>query len=57
MKIERAWKTPNGLEEWKEIDEDRAGRDLALAHGDKAVEKLASEKKLETRFGEYRVVE
>jgi hypothetical protein len=41
----------------KEIDEDRAGRDLALAHGDKAVEKLASEKKLETRFGEYRVVE
>lgn len=62
MKIERAWKTSGktgeqGTEEWKEISEERAGMDLALAHGNNAVEKLKAEKKLETRFGEYRVAE
>jgi hypothetical protein len=57
MKIERAWKCTGGLEAWQEITEERAGMDLANAHGDKAVEKLTTEKKLETRFAEYRIVE
>lgn len=59
MKIERAWKNAatNTLEQWKEIDEDRASRDLANAHGDNALEKLKEKKKLETRFAEYRVTE
>ncbi len=57
-KIERAWKgKQGGLEGWNEISEDRANRDLANAHGDNAVEKLKKEKKLETRFAEYRVAE
>ncbi len=58
MKIERAWKLSGGvLDHWKEIDEDRANRDLANAHGDNAVKKLKEKKKLETRFAEYRITE
>ena len=56
MKIERSWKNPNGsTDPWTEINEDRANRDLANAHGDNAVEKLKKEGQLETRFGLYRV--
>ena len=59
MKIERQWKGKGGKADgpWKEIDEDRANRDLANAHGDSAVEKLKKEKTLETQYGNYRVVE
>lgn len=59
MKFERQWfgQPGKGDDPWKEIDEERAARDLANAHGDKAVEKLKKEKKLETRFGRYRIVE
>ena len=64
MKIERSWLTGKrdskgdpGLEDWKEITEDRANRELANAHGNNAIEKLKEEKELKTRFGHYRIVE
>lgn len=59
MKIERSWKTGgnNADDPWTEIDEDRASRDLANAHGDNALEKLKADGELETRLGKYRVVE
>ena len=55
MTIERKWNpTNNKPESWKEIDEDRANRELANAHGDNAVEKLKEAKELKTRFETYR---
>lgn len=70
MKIERAWRITGKsaidaaevveekfLEPWKEINEERAGMDLANVYGNEAVEKLKKEKVLATRFGQYRIVE
>jgi hypothetical protein len=58
MTIERSWiGASKTLEQAKEIDEDRAQRELANTHGDNALEKLKKEKKLETRFAQYRIVE
>jgi len=58
MKIERAWKNQKGqIEEWKEITEDMANRELANAHGDNAIKKLNESKTLNTRFAEYRIGE
>lgn len=60
MKIERSWKNAQPGKKndpWTEISEDRANMDLANAHGDNAVEKLKKEKKLETRFANYRIVD
>lgn len=60
MKIERSWKGQNKTgtsDPWKEIDEDRASRDLAKEHGSSAVEKLKKEGTLQTRFGNYRIAE
>ncbi|MCP4540138.1 MAG: hypothetical protein GY832_23620 [Chloroflexi bacterium] len=57
MKIERSWNGKRGetdREEWKEISEDRASRDLANTHGADAIEKLKKEGLLKTRFGQYR---
>lgn len=61
MKIQRAWfgqkhkpEVPV-LEEWKEIDEDTANRQLANAHGDNAVEKLKQAGTLESRFAAFRI--
>jgi hypothetical protein len=61
MTIERAWykREKDGTkktEEYKEITEDRASRELANAHGDDAVDKLKKAGKLETQYAYYRVV-
>ena len=58
MKIERAWLGKQGaLEEWKEIDEDRANRELANAHGDNAVKKLKEKGELQTQYAHYKIGE
>jgi hypothetical protein len=58
--IQRRWKQENGKrgkKKFVEINEDRASRDLANAHGNQAIEKLKELKKLETHFAEYRYVD